>query len=158
MEEDIKEKTINEVIDNIDLIDICKANVDFGNGESQSATVINMQNRMEEEKILINIPAEGNYIEILGHKIDGYNSFEEFLEELRELQNTRERNKELEEDYTTVYLKGVYDERDKWKNKIKEKIEELDSIYQQEIKQQYNGRYYHQLSYAIQVLQELLED
>lgn len=33
--------------------------------------------------------------------------------------------KELEEDYTSVYLKGVYDERDKWKSKIKEKIEEL---------------------------------
>ena len=31
----------------------------------------------------------------------------------------------MEEDYMSVYLKGVYDERDKWKSKVKEKIEEL---------------------------------
>lgn len=44
------------------------------------------------------------------------------------------------------------------KDKIREKIEELDSIYQQEIKQQYNGRYYLQLSYAIQELKSLLKE
>ena len=31
--------------------------------------------------------------------------------------------KELEEDYTSVYLKGIYDERDKWKSKIKELLD-----------------------------------
>ena len=44
------------------------------------------------------------------------------------------------------------------KSLVREKIEELDSIYQQEIKQKYNGRYYHQLSYAIQILKELLQE
>lgn len=35
------------------------------------------------EKMLINIPNEGNYIEILGHKIDGFDSFESFCEYLK---------------------------------------------------------------------------
>ena len=38
-------------------------------------------------------------------------------------------NKELKEkelDYTTIYLSGIYDERDKWHKKIKEMIEELE--------------------------------
>lgn len=47
------------------------------------------------------------------------------LTDLKSLRNLINRNKEIEEDYTSVYLKGVYDERDKWKSKIKEKIEEL---------------------------------
>ena len=52
----------------------------------------------EKPKIIINIPREGNYIEILGHKIDGYNSFESFLEELKELKDVRDKNKELEKE------------------------------------------------------------
>ena len=39
----------------------------------------------------------------------------------------REQVKELEEDLTSVYLKGIYDERDKWIALVKEKIEELDN-------------------------------
>lgn len=31
----------------------------------------------------------------------------------------------MEEDLTTVYLSGIYDERDKWRKKIKGKIKEL---------------------------------
>lgn len=34
----------------------------------------------------------------------------------------------MEEDYMSVYLKGVYDERDRWKSKVKEKIEELEAM------------------------------
>ena len=47
------------------------------------------------------------------------------LTDLKSLRNLINRNQEIEEDYTSVYLKGVYEERDKWKSKIKEKIEEL---------------------------------
>lgn len=36
-----------------------------------------------ECRILINVPADENYIEILGHRIDGLESFEAFLEHLK---------------------------------------------------------------------------
>ena len=45
---------------------------------------------------LIHIPANAEYIEILGHRIDGYESFEAFLEHLNryaELEETVERQK-----------------------------------------------------------------
>ena len=32
----------------------------------------------------------------------------------------------VEEDLTIVYLSGIYDERDKWRKKIRRKIKELD--------------------------------
>ena len=49
------------------------------------------------EKMLIDIPKEGNYIEILGHKIDGFDSFESFCEYLKkyaELEETVNRQQE----------------------------------------------------------------
>lgn len=52
---------------------------------------------MEEEKNIIYIPAEGNYIEILGHKIEGYSSFESFCKELNELKDIKKQYKELKE-------------------------------------------------------------
>lgn len=36
----------------------------------------------DKNKNLIYIPADGNYIEILGYKIDGFESFEAFCEHL----------------------------------------------------------------------------
>lgn len=36
-----------------------------------------------EKRFLIDIPADGNYIEILGHRIDGFESFEAFCEHLK---------------------------------------------------------------------------
>ena len=41
------------------------------------------------------------------------------------IEKYKELKEEKETDYTSVYLKGVYDERDKWQKKIKEMIEEL---------------------------------
>lgn len=35
------------------------------------------------DKFLIFVPNEGNYIEILGHRIDGFESFEAFCEHLK---------------------------------------------------------------------------
>lgn len=61
----------------------------------------------KEGEALIEIPAEGKYIKILGHKIDGYSSFEEFIEELNELKNIRDKAKELEIErdyYKKMYL------------------------------------------------------
>ena len=44
----------------------------------------------------------------------------------------REQVKELEEDLTSVYLKGIYDERDKWKQQcihFKEMLDDMDIAY-----------------------------
>lgn len=40
------------------------------------------------------------------------------------IKENKELKKQMGEDLDVVYIKGVYDERDKWKNKVKEKIEE----------------------------------
>lgn len=76
----------------------------------------------------------------------------------------REQVKELEEDLTSVYLKGIYDERDKRIALVKEKIEELKPIINKYEKQIENDEetdlsYEEIRNYAcrIQVLQELLE-
>ena len=59
-------------------------------------------------------------------KLNATTKFDWFGEkEFQALENLINRNKELEEDYTSVYLSGFYDGENKWKSKIKEKIEEL---------------------------------
>jgi hypothetical protein len=47
------------------------------------------------------------------------------LTDLKSLRNLINRNKEIEEDYISVYLSGFYDGENKWKSKVKEKIEEV---------------------------------
>lgn len=45
---------------------------------------------------------------------------------LRELYYLQKENEELKEiDLTTVHIKGVCDEKERWRNKIREKIKEL---------------------------------
>lgn len=95
-------------------------------------------------------------------KVNPANLSEKGLKLFNKINEIIDKNKKLEKqmgkDLDVVYLQGVYNERDRWKSKVREKIEELNSIYEQEIKQKYNGRYYHQLSYAIQILKELEGD
>lgn len=38
------------------------------------------------------------------------------------IQENKKLKKQMGKDLDVVYIKGVYDERDKWKNKVKEKI------------------------------------
>ena len=45
----------------------------------------------DKEKILIDIPADGNYIEIMGHRIDGYGGFDEFIDDLNECKDAQHR-------------------------------------------------------------------
>lgn len=90
-------------------------------------------------------------------------AIENLIKEYKELKEKYEFviNNNLDDKYEEVLEKTFKKYIDKdfiSKSKVKEKIEELDSIYQQEIKQKYNGRYYHQLSYAIQILKELEGD
>ena len=54
-----------------------------------------------------------------------YEAIETVLQELEKLQKENEKLKEI--DLTTVHIKGVCDEKERWRNKIKEKIKEVDS-------------------------------
>lgn len=74
----------------------------------------------------------------------------------------------MEEDLTTVYLSGIYDEREKWKSKIKEKIEELETklkVFEKDIrycKERVQARLMNDEIYVLRrclnLLQDLLED
>ena len=108
---------------------------------------------------------EGNkYFKSLEYFIKEYQDLKEIEENHRkENGELREQVKELEEDLTSVYLKGIYDERDKRIALVKEKIEELDRKITY-IESQYtnggqncNSNYLSAL-YQKQVLQELLEE
>lgn len=80
-------------------------------------------------------------------------------EDLKEIEeNHRKENgelrkqfKELEEDLTSVYLKGIYDERDKWKSLVEDKIEELN-------KKVKDYQCIGNRIYQIKVLQELIKE
>ena len=101
----------------------------------------------------------------LRNLIKEYKNLKEIEENHRkENGELREQVKELEEDLTSVYLKGIYDERDKRIALVKEKIEELKPIINKYEKQIENDEetdlsYEEIRNYAcrIQVLQELLE-
>ena len=70
----------------------------------------------------------------------------------------REQVKELEEDLTSVYLKGIYDERDKWIALVKEKIEELKKLITEAQKELGSAsKEYTIYVYQKDILQELLE-
>ena len=52
--------------------------------------------------VLIEIPADGNYIEILGHKINGFESFEEFMKYLDGVARTEIENKKLKDNWDNL--------------------------------------------------------
>ena len=51
----------------------------------------------DKARVLINIPTDENYIEILGYKIDGFKSFEAFCEHLKKYAELEEENKYLKD-------------------------------------------------------------
>ena len=57
-------------------------------------------NKNNVEKVLIDIPPEGEYIEILGHKITGYSGWKEFLDHLDKCARIENNWKELREYFT----------------------------------------------------------
>lgn len=72
--------------------------------------------------------------------LDRYNNLKQIEKEHQklngELREELEKEKEKnEKDYTSVYLKGVYDERGKWRDKIKERYEKLKHYDYIEIKE-----------------------
>ena len=70
----------------------------------------------------------------------------------KEMEQEKEKNKELENaDLTTVYMNGFYDGEEKWKDKIKAKIKELENLIE-------TNSLYEECWNKIEVLKELLED
>lgn len=93
----------------------------------------------------------------LRNLIKEYKNLKEIEENHRkENGELREQVKELEEDLTSVYLKGIYDERDKWIALVKEKIEEINKAYEDSKDENGESQYYYP-DYTIRVLEELLE-
>ena len=122
---------------------------------------------MEEDiKILENVLKTKQY-GLLEVTDKFYEAIEELLKaykELKEIEENhrkengelREQVKELEEDLTSVYLKGIYDERDKRIALVKEKIEEINKAYEDSKDENGESQYYYP-DYTIRVLEELLE-
>lgn len=98
----------------------------------------------------------------LRNLIKEYKNLKEIEENHRkENGELREQVKELEEDLTSVYLKGIYDERDKRIDLVKEKIEELGKEEKRELKgTKGQDRYYikQKYMYKRKVLEDLLRE
>ena len=93
----------------------------------------------------------------LRNLIKEYKNLKEIEENhIKENGELREQVKELEEDLTSVYLKGIYDERDKRTALVKEKIEEINKAYEDSKDENGESQYYYP-DYTIRVLEELLE-
>lgn len=100
---------------------------------------------------------ENKYFKSLEYFIKEYKDLKEIEESHRkENGKLRKKVKELEEDLTSVYLKGIYDERDKWIALVKEKIEEINKAYEDSKDENGESQYYYP-DYTIRVMEELLE-
>jgi hypothetical protein len=86
--------------------------------------------------------------------VDAISSIETVLQELEHLQKENEELKDI--DLTIVHLKGDADEKDRWRNKIREKIKE---IYEDK-----NSEYYdmfleqRDIEKTISILNDLLKE
>lgn len=116
---------------------------------------------MSEDEILKDID---NYISF-ANKAENFSDINEYLH-CKELarrmkglldlyQKEKEKNKELENaDLTTVYMKGFYDAKNKYKDKIKAKIKEYED-FRKEYAEEFRNNHSRMI---ICVLQELLEE
>lgn len=83
------------------------------------------------KKILMDFPEYQDLVskecEAIDTVIAELHAMQNLLDEKREeLEHLQKENEDLKNiDLTTVYLKGVADEKERWRNKIREKIEEL---------------------------------
>lgn len=76
--------------------------------------------------------------------------------ELDRLQKENEKLKGI--DLTTVYIKGVYDEKDRWRNKIREKIEELKEMLKKTINGELQKYTAGEICLFLSCLEELLKE
>ena len=102
-------------------------------------------------------------IKIIEEFIEGENAFGEYEgnKYFKSIENLiagyKKLEKQMGKDLDVVYIKGVYDERDKWKSKVKEKF-----IYYQNLYKQDNSPNEFLIGQdclsKLSILQELLED
>ena len=157
---------------------------DYYNYSVPNVTLSGVPSSIDDTSPVINIPAGKNYVEILGFKIDGFDSFEEFLKELKSLQNIRDLCEELEQKLKTItkraeYLeeenKGLYlltSEGEKTlvnyykehyvhKGKIEKLIDDLkgESMFiRWSSNDIFSPNNYRRIAYEIQILEKLLEE
>lgn len=85
--------------------------------------------KLEEAKERVNKIKE-NWHDLLHEKYcyfeDDVEAIETVLQELEHLQKENEELKEI--DLTTVYIKGVYDEKDRWREKIDNRISIVENL------------------------------
>lgn len=85
----------------------------------------NMKESIDDEaKTLMEFSADGSWVEILGHRIDSYGSFEEFTEQIKKWNEMENENKILKENwvklrkFVTLYTYDSY--------KILRKMDEME--------------------------------
>ena len=76
---------------------------------------------------------------------------------LVEREKNKKRIKELDADLTTVYMKGYADAEEKYREKIKEKRDEINKKYEDSKDENGESPYYYP-EYTIRVLEKLLEE
>ena len=90
-----------------------------------------------------------------------YDDYQDLGKDFYKIQKELEQQKDINEklldgDFTTIYLMGFADGEEKWKDKIKEKIEELEKEYE-EYKNSAEWEIFDETKYAYNILKELLE-
>ena len=123
--------------------------------EDESIEII-LDNKKEYEEIIKELEDLGDGNDKPIKTIQDCQKFVQAIETILDLyQQEKEKNKELENaDLTTVYMKGFYDAKNKYKDKIKTKIKELEKLRECFT----NSTGMTEISTSIDVLQELLEE
>lgn len=129
-------------------------NEEYGNYDNYVRDLLDLYNKEKEKNDSISIQYE--------KVVDKLEALEQIEKEHKEENGRlRDKIKELEEiDLTTVYMDGIYDERDKWKIKVKKKIEEIiqNSSHFNMISPLNYDKEYYETRFAVDKLQELLEE
>ena len=71
-----------------------------------------------------------------------YRAIEHLISSYKKIEEENKNLRDKESDYTTVYMTGLYDERKKWKQKIKDKIEELENKFFRQTYLPFNEKIY----------------
>ena len=75
--------------------------------------VVHKQPKFEEGREIIYIPADENYVRILGHKIEGFESFEHFVSYLEQCDRYEKENEKLKKMWNSLraYFMNYYKEK-----------------------------------------------
>lgn len=91
----------------------------------------------DENKILMEIPADGSYIDILGHRLDGFDSFESFVEYLKKVAAIEKENEQLKKE-----IREMKNEKANFIRYLEERLEEskILRVYDTEFKVTYTSK------------------